>query len=605
VQLAVRTWARALMCKGWMCWAMTTKMQGTEHLVGKLREVEQDNIRIKKQWSMAGGRHEKAQGLAMRSMMMEAFFTAAKDGAQRKCIFNWRDKCMKVMAANKVGGDQRMSAMMTMGSVLSSWKGRNARGKRTLAGFTRLIMYTALPDLTSTFTYFAKWQVRAIKLKTERMQSEALGRVDAAAKAKTAQLGMKLEMMVRQAAGVERILAMIRVSDANKVAKFMGSWKVYMEERYTEKIQENNKRGFSKGDEVRKKAAASQMGRIFLNGLKGSLKKFFYEWTQVKEDRKVESFSKGVEKVRTLLLGWRGAGKLEFMSRWRERTRVSRACQQVAAVRRVDAVFSHNTQVKAMSSVSAWREKQTTSKARRLRDDDIGKVAWRYQRFGHHLVGAQATSGFLDKLKVLKLAPAMTKWKERSFFHVVPPHRYSYQSFGRQMVGAQQISNILDRKRILAMIWALSAWNEVVFTKNTAAGGTFIVSPNRFVVGQSPGGMSGNLTGVRNQMNSMGSGGTVDLSYAQQVAQPHPPPGNLGQDPLGVFDGGSPGGQDDYMNQPLGGSGYSPYGASTQPYQVADDFSVGGSPYGGQDSGFGYDQNIDQVVNPEDYQLFG
>ena len=40
---------------------------------------------------------------------------------------------------------------------------------------------------------------------------------------------------------------------------------------------------------------------------------------------------------------------------------------------------------------------------------------------------------------MLRLCPAMTKWKERSFFHVVAPHRYSYQAFGRQMVGAQQV----------------------------------------------------------------------------------------------------------------------------------------------------------------------
>ena len=77
----------------------------------------------------------------------------------------------------------------------------------------------------------------------------------------------------------------------------------------------------------------------------------------------------------------------------------------------------------------------------------------------------------------------MTKWKERSFYHVVPPHRYSYQSFGRQMVAAQQVANILDRARILGLIWALSTWNEVVFIKNSGAGNTLIVSPNRFVTG--------------------------------------------------------------------------------------------------------------------------
>ena len=59
--------------------------------------------------------------------------------------------------------------------------------------------------------------------------------------------------------------------------------------------------------------------------------------------------------------------------------------------------------------------------------------------------------------QVLYLSPAMTRWKERSFFHVVPPHRYSYQSFGRQMVAAQQVANILTLSRTLTLTLTLIA----------------------------------------------------------------------------------------------------------------------------------------------------
>lgn len=287
----------------------------------------------------------------------------------------------------------------------------------------------------------------------------------------------------------------------------------------------------------------------------------------------MESKAKGVEKVRTVLLSWRGAGKLEFMSRWRERTRVSRACQQVAACRRVDAVLFHNMQTRTMGAVARWRQRQSTNKARRARDDDVGKVAWRYQRFGHQLVGAQACAAFLDKVTVLYLAPAMTRWKERSFFHVVPPHRYSYQSFGRQMVAAQQVANILDRARILGMIWALSTWNEVVFTKSAAGGNTFVVSPSRFVVGQGQGGISDNLSAARREMDHLSSSGGVDYRAAESVA---------------AGGGMSP---QQYMSQPLGAS------------NVVDpqDFVLGGggmSSYGSQGG------VVDQVVDPAHYQVF-
>lgn len=117
----------------------------------------------------------------------------------------------------------------------------------------------------------------------------------------------------------------------------------------------------------------------------------------------MNSFGKGVEKVKLVLLSWQGFGKLEFFSRWRERTRVSRACQQVAAVRRVADVLHHNKMTRTMAAVASWRQGMTVAKARRTRDDDVGKVAWRYQKFGHQLVGAQACYAFLDKVKVLFL----------------------------------------------------------------------------------------------------------------------------------------------------------------------------------------------------------
>jgi len=171
-----------------------------------------------------------------------------------------------------------------------------------------------------------------------------------------------------------------------------------------------------------------------------------------------------------------------------------------------------------MSAVASWRLSMRLSVARRRRDDDVGKVAWRYQRFGHQLVGAQAVYAFLDKVKCLYLSPAMTKWKERSFYHVVPPHRYSYQSFGRQMVAAQQVANILDRARILGLIWALSTWNEVVFIKNSGAGNTLIVSPNRFVTGSNWGqpsakaDVSGGLGGAGSPVPPGGADENFDAS---------------------------------------------------------------------------------------------
>lgn len=100
------------------------------------------------------------------------------------------------------------------------------------------------------------------------------------------------------------------------------------------------------------------------------------------------------------------------------------------------------------------------------------------------------------------------------------PTPLQLSGIGRQMVAAQQVANILDRHRILHMIWALSSWNEVVFTRNTGGGaGTFVVSPNQFVVGQGAGGM-GNLSQAKSQMNSLAPSSGVDLSYAYQLSQP-------------------------------------------------------------------------------------
>jgi len=501
IQVSVAIWARAIKLKGFSHWSKCAKLQGYTVAMGTLRSLQDDNKYCREQLSMAHGTYSQITGRSKSGAVntLEKFFKRTSHGAMARCLTNFRRSWHEVAAFAKVGGEQRMSAMVTMGSVLSSWKGRNARGRKHLAGFTRLLMFTALPDMVAIVTTFAKWRITAVEGKARKASEDSLSAVESAARARTQDLGTSLERMVRQASGVERITAMLRVSDTQKASSMFGSWRVFTTEARQERSGLEGASVQRKANHIQRQSAAKWVGNIMQQALMGQQKKFFYEWKQVKQDRQVNSFGKGVEKVKIVLLSWQGFGKLEFFSRWRERTRVSRACQQVAAVRRVADVLHHNKMTRTMGAVASWRQRMTVAQARRARDDDVGKVAWRYQKFGHQLVGALACSAFHDKVKVLRLCPAMTRWKERSFFHVVPPHRYSYQSFGRQMVAAQQVANILDRSRILGLIWALSTWNEVVFVKNSGSGLNLkhVMSPSTYIA-RNAAAQSGNNGSIAN-----------------------------------------------------------------------------------------------------------
>ena len=68
-------------------------------------------------------------------------------------------------------------------------------------------------------------------------------------------LSTKLEVMVRQAAGVERTQAMIRAVDTASAAKFLGEWKVF-------KVESENER---RAEEAQKnKGAARPCSFVFL-----------------------------------------------------------------------------------------------------------------------------------------------------------------------------------------------------------------------------------------------------------------------------------------------------------------------------------------------------
>jgi len=478
-----------------------------------------------------------------------------------------------------------------MGSMLTSWKGRNARGRRTLAGLTRLIMYTALPDAVALTTSFAQWRVTAVVQRSGRRGSEQIEQIDAAARSKTAVLSTKLEVMVRQAAGVERTQAMIRAVDTASAAKFLGEWKVFKVESEHERRTEEAQKNKGKESERQKKASASIVGNLLVRHLKGQQYVYFTTWFESVAERKLVKHIAGATKFAVMLNSKAERNREVTWARWRERSVVARACQQVGSLRRVDVLLAHNVVMHAIQCLANWTMSQLLAKGRRLRDLDVGKVAWRYQSFGHHLVGAQLCAGFWDKVRMLRLCPAMTKWKERSFFHVVAPHRYSYQAFGRQMVGAQQVANILDRHRILCMIHAMSAWGEVVFSRMDHAN-TFVMSPNQFVVGQQSG-ASSNMSGMRAQVEPRAM--SIDDSLTAPRSEPLSPP----------------------LNQTVGGQGSSRSEFEKLRNERRKSISQSPSPppslglmpgiQPSPDAGFdsynpGEDDNF---INPEEYRLFG
>ena len=306
---------------------------------------------------------------------------------------------LQVAGFNRAAGEGRMNTLVTMGSVLTSWKGRNARGKRTLAGLTRLVMYTALDDSTALVRGFSRWRVVAVCQRSQRKASERTDAVDAAARAKTAALGTKLEAMVRQAAGVERIQAMIRQCDTAAAAKMIGEWKVFMLECDMARKEEAIKKGNTKEAERRKQASASIVGRALFNTLKGTCYDYFRTWKEEVDERRAVRRNAVAIKIATM---WRlhvPHNRDMIWVRWRERSIVARGCSQVAALKRIDSLLFHNTVTHAIQALSCWISAQLLAKARRLRDLDVGKVAWRYQSFGHQLVAAQLCANFCDKVR--------------------------------------------------------------------------------------------------------------------------------------------------------------------------------------------------------------